>query len=336
MKANTLHITALTLTGFQNSVRVSIAYENGKLKMILTDNGYIQDGAYYFYTKDHLGNNRITADQNGDLLQSTQYYPFGMSFADTDKPEAQPYKYNGKELDNMNGLNWYDYSARHYDPVIGRFTTIDPLAEDYYDISPYAFALNNPLRYTDPTGMGANDTITCEIQLPEVEITAQNYTYIGTRVMDPVSGFWGWLGYCAFGRTYESNVTIHGTLLHSYWNVGSDGIITGLQPLTGTIDVSLVGKVGTFLKLRQLAKGLGLEVHHLAEVRHLKLLFKSTGKAPAVILTKAEHQALTKELQRVMPYGKPYTKTEIIEKYTEVYKNQSEWLKMAIDYLTAP
>jgi RHS repeat-associated protein len=81
-----------------------------------------------------------------------------MSFADTDKPEAQPYKYNGKELDNMNGLNWYDYSARHYDPAIGRFTTIDPLAEKYYNVSPYAYCHNNPINRIDPTGMGDDNT----------------------------------------------------------------------------------------------------------------------------------------------------------------------------------
>jgi RHS repeat-associated protein len=76
-----------------------------------------------------------------------------MSFTETAKPVAQPYKYNGKELDNMNGLNWYDYGARHYDPTIGRFTTMDPLAEKYYSISPYAYCANNPMRYIDPTGM---------------------------------------------------------------------------------------------------------------------------------------------------------------------------------------
>ena len=53
----------------------------------------------------------------------------------------------------MHGLNLYDYSARYYQPAIGRFTTVDPLAEKYYSISPYAYCLNNPLKYIDPTGM---------------------------------------------------------------------------------------------------------------------------------------------------------------------------------------
>jgi RHS repeat-associated protein len=65
----------------------------------------------------------------------------------------QPYKYNGKELDRMHGLNMYDYGARMYSPVIGRFTTMDPLAEKYYNISPYAYCANNPVNAIDPTGM---------------------------------------------------------------------------------------------------------------------------------------------------------------------------------------
>jgi RHS repeat-associated protein len=125
-------------------------YENGKLKMILTDNGYIENEKYYFYIKDHLGNNRIVADQSANVIQTTEYYPYGMPFS---KDDTQPFKYNNKELDNMNGLNWYDYSARHYDATITRFTTIDPHAEKYYSISPYVYCANNPVIYVDPTGM---------------------------------------------------------------------------------------------------------------------------------------------------------------------------------------
>ena len=52
----------------------------------------------------------------------------------------------------MHGLNQYDYHARHYDPSIGRFTTIDPLAEKFYSWSPYAYCYNNPMKFVDPDG----------------------------------------------------------------------------------------------------------------------------------------------------------------------------------------
>jgi RHS repeat-associated protein len=129
-------------------------YENGVLQKILTDNGYFDysTNKYYFYTRDHLGNNRIVADQSAAIVQTNQYYPFGMSFPDGTGQDKQAYKFGGKELDMLNGSNLYDFVARGYDPAVGRFMTIDPLAEKYYSVSPYAYCLNNPVKYVDPDG----------------------------------------------------------------------------------------------------------------------------------------------------------------------------------------
>lgn len=140
-------------------------YEDGVLKRILVDGGYIdaETNEYHFYITDHLGNNRVVAKADGTAIQKTHYYPFGAAFAEDTKDKTdQPYKYNGKELDKMHGLNMYDYSARHYDAAIGRFTTIDPLAEMYYSWSPYHYAANNPIRITDPTGMLWNDSTSAQ------------------------------------------------------------------------------------------------------------------------------------------------------------------------------
>ena len=46
--------------------------------------------------------------------------------------DVQPYKYNDKELDLMHGLNTYDYGARQYNSVTGRWDRMDPLSEDHY------------------------------------------------------------------------------------------------------------------------------------------------------------------------------------------------------------
>ncbi len=66
--------------------------------------------------------------------------------------DAQRHKYNGKELDRMHGLDWYDYGARHYDAIIGRWATMDPLCEKYYSVSPYAYCGNNPIKFIDSDG----------------------------------------------------------------------------------------------------------------------------------------------------------------------------------------
>ena len=72
------------------------------------------------------------------------------------KTEYQ-YKYNAKEWQDELGLNMYDYGARNYDPAIGRFFNMDPLAEVSRKFSPYAYALDNPVYFIDPDGMMATD-----------------------------------------------------------------------------------------------------------------------------------------------------------------------------------
>ena len=130
----------------------NMIYENGSLKRILVEGGYIENGIYHFYLQDHLGNNRVIAKSDGTVVQTNHYYPYGMSFAESTYRDKQPYKYNGKELDTENGLNLYDYEARQMEAICGRFTGIDPMAEKYYAISPYVYCANNPLKYIDPNG----------------------------------------------------------------------------------------------------------------------------------------------------------------------------------------
>ncbi len=130
----------------------NVIYENNVPRLLLHEEGYVtlDDNSYHYYVKDHQGNNCLVVDSSGAVEEANHYYPFGGVFASTGN--VQPYKYNGKELDAKKGLNWYDYGARHYDAALGRFTTVDPLAENLYPWSSYAYCLNNPIKYVDPTG----------------------------------------------------------------------------------------------------------------------------------------------------------------------------------------
>ncbi len=149
-------------------------YVNNTLQFFPTAEGYVSlSGTTYSYTyqyKDHLGNIRLSySDANNDklitnneIVEESNYYPFGLKQTGYNNvtnslgnSSAQKYKYNGKELQDELGLNMYDYGARNYDPAIGRWMNIDPLAEKSRRFSPYVYALDNPIYYIDPDGMEA-------------------------------------------------------------------------------------------------------------------------------------------------------------------------------------
>ena len=130
----------------------NVIYEGSIAKCLLTEEGYVSldNGEYYYYLKDHQGNNWVVVDQNSNVEETNHYYPFGGVFTNT--RNAQPYKYNGKELDTKKGLNWYDYGERMYDAALGRWHVVDPLAEKYYSVSPYNYCMNNPVNAIDSNG----------------------------------------------------------------------------------------------------------------------------------------------------------------------------------------
>lgn len=108
---------------------------------------------FFYYTKDHLGNNRAVVSESGELRQVTHYYPFGGTYGDVGLNSGiQPYKYNGKEFDHTHGLDWYDYGARMYSPALHVWTSMDPRCEDYYHLSPYVYCAGNPVINIDPDG----------------------------------------------------------------------------------------------------------------------------------------------------------------------------------------
>jgi RHS repeat-associated protein len=138
-----------------------IHYENNSIAFIQTEEGraLAAGGGNYNYQynlNDHLGNVRVSFwrnpnSQSLEVVQQDNYYAFGLRKAVSGISPDNKYLYNGKEL--QNGLDQLDYGARFYDPVIGRWNVIDPMAELYQSLSPYNYAMNDPVGKLDPNGM---------------------------------------------------------------------------------------------------------------------------------------------------------------------------------------
>lgn len=140
-------------------------YKDGVLQQFSTQEGRVEllgsAFTYVYNIKDQLGNVRMSFDKTpttgvARIIQEDHYYPFGLlqsysgfsyRFGNVNK-----FLYNGKDLQDEGGLNWYDYGARMYDGQLGRWHSVDPLAEKYYKLSPYNYVANNPIIYIDPDG----------------------------------------------------------------------------------------------------------------------------------------------------------------------------------------
>ena len=122
----------------------------------LNDNG--TPTSWNYYVTDHLGSTRMVVDSNDSIKENINYYPFGSEMR-LENPAlltggfSHPFRFTGKELDKLNSLNMYDFGARLYDVAgVPMWTSVDPLAEKYYNISPYAYCANNPVKYIDIGG----------------------------------------------------------------------------------------------------------------------------------------------------------------------------------------
>ena len=98
---------------------------------------------------------RVDHNPNNEILEENNYYPFGLrpkGYNNVVNGNDHPYGYNGKELNEEFELDWYDFGARNYDPALGRWMNLDPLAEQMRRYSPYNYAFDNPVFFIDPDG----------------------------------------------------------------------------------------------------------------------------------------------------------------------------------------
>ena len=136
----------------------------GKPLMWQFDGGYVDlddNGSptgWNYYVTDHLGSTRMVVSSDNTARETISYYPFGSEMTMQDPvlmtgDFQHPYRFTGKELDRLNGLNMYDFGARWFDVAgVPMWTSVDPLAEKNPSITPYHFCHDNPVNRVDPDG----------------------------------------------------------------------------------------------------------------------------------------------------------------------------------------
>jgi RHS repeat-associated protein len=143
-------------------------YQNTVLQFFPTAEGYVKNTpvsgtnsySYVFNYTDHLGNTRLSYTKDAvtgslKILEENNYYPFGLKHNSYNVDNFQPdykYKFEGREYQDELGLNVYPFKYRTYDPAIGRFWSIDPVAENYVYNGVYNFAENRVVESIDLEG----------------------------------------------------------------------------------------------------------------------------------------------------------------------------------------
>ena len=181
---------------------VMVYGSDNKLLYMLTPEGTVSrtEGSagtsytYNYFKTDHLGSTRVmlsAVDGTLQASQTTDFYPFGLAF-EYSNLNKNKYLFSGKELqDGLVGssmLAWYDFGARFYDPVLGRWFNVDPAAQV---ANPYLFCGNAPMMYIDQDGR--------LFWLIPVLGAVIGGTMNVISHLDDIHNFWGALGYFGVG-----------------------------------------------------------------------------------------------------------------------------------------
>ena len=126
------------------------------LKVPIEEEGYLYT---YLSNEPSASSNLVyfddfTVEQQSYIVQVDDFYPFGASFDQSaGRVLENKYLFQKQELQNDLGLNWYQFKWRMHDPLLGRFISVDPLAEKYVYNSPYAFSENHVTSHIELEGL---------------------------------------------------------------------------------------------------------------------------------------------------------------------------------------
>jgi RHS repeat-associated protein len=303
-------------------------YKANILYQIAHDEGRIIGGEYEYHIKDHLGNLRVAfRDSSGiaKITQSNAYGCWGENLPTLGYLKStwskDFFKFTGKE--ELQGTGYIDFGARLYDPLVPHFTTIDPLSELSRRFSPFTYANNNPLRFIDPDGMMATETVGADGLTNDQWLSAggdfgreKEYRQENddkdkkkkkeeTKKILPTVAQVTSNGLNPNGDGISPDYTIESILI-------GERVFKPLESVFGKILGKLFGtssKFGTLqyaskfgiqeadilrqAVINQLGRGSGLQVHHLLEQRFAQILGQNADDMLSIVVTRAEHDVFT-------------------------------------------
>jgi RHS repeat-associated protein len=329
----------------------------------------------------------VTAETTPAVVSKTRYYPFGAIDSQT-APAPTDRLFTGQRRLVNNEV--YDYgNARLYNAYTGRFMQPDSIAPEAGNpqaLNRYSYVVNNPLRYTDPTGhrwmdevenclqcgggggtepagYGSEDGFGAELGYGILAFAGdQGYGsyilewlhYCGTGLYSCYfgGGCGGWVGLACFALEVATDVAlgpVDDAAIFAVTTVGCVGpgscqpvnflvaapgcgsgcgrfIKNSLKLADGARILRIGGKtwdISTYHAARKVTAGQGgdIQAHHILEKRHFRNwgILDQASSSPAVVLTKAEHDALTSDLRKALPYGHYYTRQQVEAAYEQVY-----------------
>ncbi len=188
----------------------------------------------YYYHPDHLGSTSAMSDASGAVAGSIQYFPFGETRASS---VPTSFLYTSQEFDDETVL--YNYNARFYNPSLGRFISADtivPLPANPQSLNRYSYVMNNPVKYTDPSGHNLLDDLSNveKHARREVNRASRNTTngYLVNFFVDPTLGHY-MIGQTTGGRNYIAGemivATIVATVATAYCGGCGGGLMAGVS-----------------------------------------------------------------------------------------------------------
>ena len=252
------------------------------IERIATEEGYLlnSNGTYsfHYYLTDHLGNNRVVLKKGTSLtipeiIQRQDYYAFGKTKS-LEISGNNRYLYNGKKVQKELG-DQLDYGARfeacpecnRRNAEIGRWNVGDPLADIFEDVSPYNYAMNNPILMVDPTGMAADTSGFLNQVIETVVVTARkvdNFRWPTWSYNVPILGAAAESGNNLANGNYVASLGNFSTALAELFTAGYlSQYRIGTKMMSSMADDILVNG----LKFRQVAKE-AFKKHTLANGRH--------------------------------------------------------------------